>query len=153
MEYLLTVEEVERLKGKIVHLDQEAIAINSKINNLIREDEDFLNSGNYNILKKRVKIDIPNEIRNIRDKLNTVKVVSKEDYPFKAETVSVYSKVTLDYDGEIETYSVLPIYDDNITPGIMSCNSPIAQLILGKKKNDFVVCRGINVKIVDVEKI
>ena len=153
MEYLLTLEEAERLKGKITQLEQEAMDINSKISNLIRSNDDFFNSSNHNILKKRVSVDIPKEKRTILDRLNRVKIVSKDDYPFISETVSFFSKVTLDYDGEIETYSVLPVCEDNMVPNVMSCNSPIAKLIIGKKKSDYVECRGITVKILNVEEI
>lgn len=152
MEYLLRVEDVEKLKEKLNKLEEEATSISSEIKQSISEDRDFLNSDRYKILKTRLKAGIPHDKEKIENKLRNAKIVEDTDFSFDGVTVSVFTKVTLDYEGEIEQYSILPVVKDKMNDNIISSEAPIAKLILGKKVGDSVVQNGINVKIINVEK-
>lgn len=153
MEYLLKIEEVEKLKVKLKQLDEESTSISSEINESIREDREFLSSDRYRILKKRIKVDIPNEISKIEERLKHVKIISNNDFTFDGSTVSLYTKVTLDYEGEIETFSIVPIYEIDLENNQVSYNSPIARAIMGKKKGEKIRFGDILVTILNVEKI
>jgi len=153
MEYLLRPEEVEKLRGKIAKLEQEEANIYLKVKTLLKEDRDFVNSDEYKNLKRRREVDIPREIERIKEKLKHVTLVEDNKCEFDGVTVSLFTKVTLDYEGEIETYTIMPINELNVESGEISCNSPIAQCILGKKINDIICFNGMNVKIVNVEKV
>ena len=152
MEYLLRVEDVEKLKEKLIKLEEEATSISSEIKQSISEDRDFLNSDRYKILKTRLKAGIPHDKEKIENKLRNAKIVEDTAFYFDGVTVSVFTKVTLDYEGDIEQYSILPVVKDKINDNIISSEAPIAKLILGKKVGDSVVQNGINVKIINVEK-
>lgn len=152
MEYLLRVEEVEKLKEKVKLLKKEATSISSEINRLVREDADFFGSDKYRLMKYRVKITIPNKIKEIEEHLENVKIVSDNDVDFDGMTVSVFTKVTLDYEGEIELYSIVPTAENDSENSQISCNTPIAQAILGKKKGDKIKLGNTMVTIVNVEK-
>lgn len=152
MEYLLKVEEMEKLKNKLVQLDQEEISIASEINRLVREDREFLESDRYRILKKRIKVGIPAEKQKIKEKLKYAKIISDSDYNFDGTTVSLFTKVTLDYDGDTECFSIFPIFETNIETNQISLDAPIAQAILGKKKGDKIKFGNMTVTILDVEK-
>lgn len=152
MDYLLRPMEVEKLKGKITELEKEEAEISSKVKRLIEEDREFLRSEEYRILKRRIRIDIPNEKQKIKEKLKHIKLVDENDCDFDGVTVSVFTKVTLDYDGEIEKYKIVPLCESSTADDEISCNSPIAQRILGKKIGDVVNFNNMKVTIVDVEK-
>lgn len=152
MEYLLRVEDVEKLKGKLIKLEEEASSISSEIKQAISEDREFLNSDRYKILKTRIKVGIPHEKEKIENKLKKAKIIADTDFNFDGATVSMFTKVTLDYEGEIEVYSIFPVEEDNINENIISCEAPISKLILGKKIGDVVNHRGTKVKIINVEK-
>lgn len=152
MEYLLREEDVQKLKKKLTKLEEEEIAISSQIKQAISEDRDFLNSDRYKILKTRIKVGIPHEREKIKKKLINAKIINNDDFLFDGITVSIFTKVTLDYEGEIGTYYIFPVEKENINDNVIFSESPIARLILGKKVGDSVVHNGINVKIINVEK-
>ena len=152
MEYLLKVEEIEKLKSKLKLLDDEATSISSEINRLVREDREFLYSDRYKILKKRVMFGIPNEKKEIEEKLKHVKIISDSDCVFDGITISIFTKVTLDYEGEIESYTIVPTAENDSENNQISCNTPIAQAILGKKIGDKIKFGNTMVTILDVQK-
>jgi len=152
MEYLLRVEDVEKLKEKLIKLDEESASLSAELKQSISEDREFLSSDRYKILKTRIKFDIPSEKEKIQNKLKNAKIIKDDDFSFDGTTVSIFTKVTLDYEGEEEVYSIFPAGKYNINENIISCEAPISKLILGKKVGDIVNHNGINVKIINVEK-
>ena len=79
-------------------------------------------------------------------------MISDLDVNFDGKTVCVGVKVTLNYDGEKEIFSILPVSESNFEKGIVSCNAPIVEHIIGRKKGDVVMFNEITVEIIEIEK-
>jgi len=152
MNYVLTQKEVDKLRERLVQLDEESKKISLEMKELIENDRDAIDNNQYQLLKKRINVEIPHEKDDILKKLNDVTIVDDSDYTFDGETVSICTKVTLDYEGEIESLCIMPICENDLEKNWVKCDAPIAKLILGKKKGDVVRLRNINVKILNVEK-
>lgn len=153
MEYLLTKTELEKLENRLEELEREEAKLYSEMKEMAKEDNDCVGSFAYERLRQKLRFDIPAEKDRIKRKIVKAKIVENITDKFDGETVAIYTKVTLDYEGEKETFSILPVSENRYDEDVISCEAPIAEQILGKKKGDSILFNGINVKIVDVEKI
>lgn len=152
MDYVLTQKEVDKLKERLGQLDQESQKISFEMKEMLENDRDVVDNNQYQLLKKRINVEIPNEKDEILKKLSNVTIVDDSDYTFDGETVALCTKVTLDYEGEINSFCIMPIFENDFEKNWVKCDAPIAKLILGKKKGDVVKLRDMNVKILEVEK-
>lgn len=152
MEYLLTAEELEKLEGRKKELEKEEVEIVSKIERFARENEGYSDTFAYERLRRRLAYEIPEEKQRLCEKIANAKVISDLDVNFDGKTVCVGVKVTLNYDGEEEIFSILPVSESSFEKGIVSCNAPIVEHIIGRKKGDVVMFNGITVEIIEIEK-
>lgn len=153
MEYLLTKTELEKLENRLKELESEEAKIYSKMREMAKEDNDYLGSFTYERLRQELRVDIPAEKDRIKRKIAKAKIVEDIIDKFDGETVTIYTKVTLDYEGEKETFSILPVSESIYDEDIISCDAPIVEQILGKKKGESILFNETIVKIVNVEKI
>lgn len=152
MEYLLTAEELKKLEEREKEIEKEELDIISKIERFARENDSYLDSLGCERLRRRLTREIPEEKQRLREKISNAKVISDLDVKFDGKTVCVGVKVTLNYDGEEEIFSILPVSESNFEKGIVSCNAPIVEHIIGRKKGDIVMFNGITVEIIEIEK-
>ena len=152
MTILLTPEEYKKLVESEKELEKEADKIATLVKSIMDSDADFFNSTRYESLRRKLHIDIPRERERLRNKIASAKIIDKTEIEFDGLTVSIGTVVTLDYDGDIAKFTIMPICENEINEEVISCNTPIAQVILGKKKGDIVTFRDCAVKIIDVVK-
>lgn len=152
MDCLLTQKEVKRLEEKLIRLDEEGIEIVARMRKIVEEDSNVFENSEYQSLKRRLDNEIPTEKSYIQKKLKEAKIVDDSEFAFDGETVSICTKVTLDYEGDTDTFSIMPIYQNEPEKSWVNPDAPIAKLILGKKKGDVVRFRDMNVTILSVER-
>lgn len=152
MEYLLALEEIKKLKREEEKWLDRIIEVQEELLNIARDDPMFRTSVRYEYLDKELKFDIPKKLETIREMLQQAKVIDTSISEFDGETVCIGAKVKLDYDGEEEMYTILPVSENKLDSGVISCNTPIAQQVIGRKVGDSFRFRECNVKILSVEK-
>lgn len=153
MEYFLTSVELKKLEDRLRELDEIEAEIICEIRQLAEDDIYFADGLACERLRQKLNCEIPNERKQIKEKIKNAKIVENVDNEFDGKTVGIMTKVTLDYDGEVRSFSILPVSESDFEKGIVTCNTPIVQRILGKEKGDSVIFNEYNVTIVEVEKI
>jgi len=151
MAYVLTADEVKKLETKVKNLRKRKSDLKNEMIELTSNDPDFLMNSRYHYLKAKIECEIPSTISAITTKLRSATVIEKPEVNFDGETVMFGTKVTLDYEGEVEVISILPIAETDTERNIVSGDSPIAKLILGKKIGETVRLNNMDVKIINVE--
>ena len=153
MEYILTLEEFEKLNEKEEALLKEEREVCLKIKELAKENRNVFEDTEYQRLKHRISSEIPDRLSDIRHKKSTAKIIQNGNVEFDGMTVTIGTKVKLDYGDAIEEFTLLAICDSDFENNIISCNAPIARTIIGKKKGDIVPFMDGSVKILDVLKL
>ena len=153
MQYLLTREEYEKLQKKETELLDEKTTIRDRLKEIALLTSEYEDDVEYKSLKRKLESIIPTKIKQIREKMRVAKIIEHDTIQFDGETVTIGTKVFLDYGDETMELSILAIDEVDSDNGIISCNSPIAKVILGKKKGDIVKFLDSMVKIVDVSAI
>lgn len=153
MQYLLTREEYEKLQKKETELVDEKTSIRIRLKEIAFSISDFEEDPEYKSLKKKLDYIIPAKLKQIREKKKVAKIIEQDKIQFDGETVNIGTKVLLDYGDEEVEYCIMAVDTVDLKNNIISCNSPIAKLILGKKKGDTVKFLDATVKIVDVSAV
>lgn len=151
MEYLLMSLELKKLENRLEELETLEIKISEEMKQMAVEDSYCVDNPTYQRLRQKLKCEIPMERKCIKEKISNAKIVDNLSSNFDGETVSIGTKVTLDYDGIKETFTIMPVSEGDFEKEIVSCNAPIVKCILGKKKDDIVVFNGFHVKIIAIE--
>ncbi len=153
MQYLLTREEYERLEKKEMDLLDEKTSIRIRLKEIALSTSEFEEDQEYKLLMKKLDYIIPVKLKQIREKKRLAKIIEQDKIEFDGETVTIGTKVLLDYGDEQIEFSLMAIDEIDSDNGIISCNSPIAKVILGRKKGDTVKFLDGTVKIVEVSSI
>ena len=69
---------------------------------------------------------------------------------FNGTKVIIGSTVKLDFEGDICEYTILGSEEGDIDNGILSCEAPIAQAILGKQSGEEVEFNGCKIVIKEI---
>ena len=152
MDYLLTLKEIQNLSKRESDLLKEEKEINERLKE-ISDTSNFSATSEYQSLHRRLSKEIPQKLADIRHKKDIAKVIDESSIVFDGETVVIGTKVILDYGDEMEEFSIRAVYENDNKNKIVSCNSPIAQTVLGHKKGEDVLFMNGVVKIVDVVKV
>lgn len=90
---------------------------------------DFSENADYQQAKRRLRA-INNAITKIEYQLDHCEIIDTNQ---DADTVSIGHTVTLLIDGKQRTYTILGASETNPSRGIISHQSPIGQILIGKK--------------------
>lgn len=153
MQYLLTREEYDKLQKKEMELLDEKFSIKVRLKEIAVATSEFEEDLEYKALKRKLDYHIPLKLKQIKEKKRLAKIIEQDMIQFDGETVSIGTKVLLDYGDEKVEFSIMPINEIDSDNGIISCNSPIAKVILGKKKGDVVKFLDGTVTILEVSSI
>jgi len=103
---------------------------------------DFSENVEYQLAKGKLR-GINGAITRIQAQLNSAIVINQKG---SSSFVALGSKILVKVDGKEKHYEILGSSESNPEKGIISHNSPIAQLLLGKKAGDKV-----KLKLKDIE--
>jgi transcription elongation factor GreA len=137
-EYVITPEGLADLKSELELLRSRRLSeVDEKLNQARGSDvDDKDNNVKYEeALTERAFV--MSRITTLENVLNRVKVVQRDNH-YK-EIVNIGSRVTVRYeDGTMETYHVVGSAEVNLVQGQISNDSPVGQILMGKKKGDKV---------------
>ncbi|HMM43428.1 MAG TPA: transcription elongation factor GreA, partial [Thermomicrobiales bacterium] len=133
---LVTSDGLEQLKAEYDEL------VNVKRPELIRaiaaarEEGDLRENGGYHAARHDQTL-VEGRIRQLEQMLKRVEIID-EDAASNASTVRLGSTVTIDIDGDEETYTIVGAVEANPAEGRISNESPFGKALIGHRVGDAV---------------
>lgn len=127
----ITEEGLERLKGELDHLVTVRRPEIVKVIAAAREEGDLRENAGYDAARNDQAL-IERRIREVEDRIRRAVVID----PSQATSVQVGTTVTVDIEGEEETYTIVGAVEARPAQGRISNESPIGRALLGHKVGD-----------------
>jgi transcription elongation factor GreA len=132
----ITEEGLERLKSELDQLVSVRRPAIIKAIAAAREEGDLRENAGYDAARHDQAM-TERRIREIEDRIRRAVVID----PTKATSVQVGTTVTINIDGEDETYTIVGAIEAKPAQGKISNESPIGKALLGRKVGDVVDIR------------
>ncbi len=146
----ITAEGLERLKGELEHLTTVRRPEIVKAIAAAREEGDLRENAGYDAARHDQAMN-ERRITDIEDRIRRAVIID----PTKATSVQVGTTVTIDIDGEEETYTIVGAIEAKPAQGKISNESPIGKALLGRKVGDVVDIRTpasvLNARVVSLD--
>ncbi len=154
MEYYVTREGLKKLYNEIGMQDAIHDELEKEMGKSVKRDNDLRENPEYMQLRVKAMYGIPQEKRNLVLKYNNAVIIEEtpEYINWNGETVIRKCDIKIDYNGEIEEYSILGSNEGNLLEGILSCESPLVKALLGKKVGETILFNNEPVTVLLVEK-
>lgn len=125
-----------------------AMGVSDSMDSDLRENAEFME------LRVKAMYTLPNRKRSLYEKLKSrVIIEDMEEYKnFDGKTVIMGSVVTLQIDGDIETYTILGTDEGDINKDILAENAALTQAIMSHKVGDTIPFNDMEIKILDIRK-
>ncbi|HLT21418.1 MAG TPA: transcription elongation factor GreA [Thermomicrobiales bacterium] len=132
----ITEEGLERLKAELEHLTTIRRPAIIKAIAAAREEGDLRENAGYDAARHDQAMN-ERRIMEIEDRIRRAVVIDQSG----ATSVQVGTMVTIDIDGEEETYTIVGAVEARPAEGRISNESPIGKALLGRKVGDVVDIR------------
>ncbi|MGI6590291.1 MAG: transcription elongation factor GreA [Eggerthellaceae bacterium] len=137
-EYVLTKEGKKQLEDELAYLEKDKRAEVGERIRVAREFGDISENSEYDDAKNESAM-LETRIAEINRILSEATVV---EGPVDKDTVSIGSKVTLDWVGKERTFTIVGAAESDISVGKISNESPVGAALIGHKKGDKVKATG-----------
>lgn len=155
MKYYITKSGYEKLYAEYLEVDTEIAQTNKMMGESVKRDNDLRENPEFMELRVKVMYELPAKKKSLWDKWNAAIVIEDtEEYKnFDGKTVIRGSVVKINMDDEECEYQIKGTDEGNINEDILSCETPLAQAILGKKVGEKLEFNNMKIEILAVEKI
>lgn len=145
----------EKLYEKCQNIEKEIFKCQKGMGESAKRDNDLRENPEYMELRVKLMYVLPEQKRKVNERYdNAIIIEDTEEYKsFDGATVIKGSKVEVLFDGEKETYTILGNSEGNLDKNILSCNAPIAEILLGRRVGDIVNFNNVKVEILSVKKV
>ncbi len=131
---VLTKKGLEKLQLELTDLkENKRKEVRERIKTA-KEYGDLSENSEYQDAKEQQAF-IEGRIQELENMIKKVKVINKKK---DLSEVSVGDKVTMEIEGDKEVYEIVGVNESDPASGKISCESPIANSLLGHKVNDRV---------------
>ncbi len=154
MEYI-TRKGYEKLYQDFLQMESKIIEAHKKMGESAKRDNDLRENSEYMDLRVQAMYSLPEKRKQLFQRYQTAIIIEEtDDYKkFDGTKVIIGSKVQLIFDGYEEEYTILGNEEGNLDEDIISCESPLAQVLIGKKVGETIDFNGISIKIISVKRI
>jgi transcription elongation factor GreA-like protein/transcription elongation GreA/GreB family factor len=144
-----TEEGYRKVRGKIEHLGTVEVVENAREIEAARAHGDLRENSEYKCaLERRNRLQA--ELKSLSDQFNRARLITADD--ISTDTVSVGTRVSIQSkNGDTATYTILGPWDADPSANILSAESRLAQLLLGKKIGSRVEIKGENAVVKRIE--
>lgn len=153
--YYVTINGYQKLYQEIIMQDTLHNNIEKEMGISVKRDSDLRENPEYMEFRVKAMYSIPNKKRELLQKYQSAVIIENtEEYiNWDRNTIIRMCEVTLDYDGDIETYTILGSNEGDISQNIIACDSPLVTALLGKKINDEIIFNGFKIKILSINMV
>ncbi len=152
MKYLISKKGYKNLEKSLSEIDDEIIKTQRKMGESVKKDNDLRENPEFMDLRVKAMYTLPSEKENVIKMINNA-IIIEDTAEFKnAENTAVYigSTVKIDFDGEVEEFTILGSNEGDLTNNILSCDSPLAQKLINRKIGEEFYFRNMKIKILEI---
>lgn len=152
MKYLISKKGYKNLEKSLSEIDDEIIKTQRKMGESVKKDNDLRENPEFMDLRVKAIYTLPSEKENVIKMINNA-IIIEDTAEFKnAENTAVYigSTVKIDFDGEVEEFTILGSNEGDLTNNILSCDSPLAQKLINRKIGEEFYFRNMKIKILEI---
>ena len=144
--YFISKKGYETKYNEFLNVDNEIIETNREMGESAKRDNDLRENQEFMQLRVKAMYELPQKKERLRLCCENAIIIEDMDEfkNFDGTKVIIGSTVKLDFEGDICEYTILGSEEGDIDNGILSCEAPIAQAILGKQSGEeveFNVCK------------
>lgn len=154
--YYITKAGFQQLYEDYLNVDNEINEANKMMGESVKRDNDLRENPEFMELRVKAMYELPAKKQTLWNKYNSATIIEEtEEYlQFNGKTVIRGSKVKLNFDGEdICEYEIKGADEGDINNGILSCEAPMARALLGKQLGTVVEFNGMNIEILEIERL
>lgn len=143
------------LEDRIDKVEKEIIETYKQMGESTKIDNDLRENPEYNDLQNKVSYKLPLEKKQLKETLNNALIIEEQDFykNFNGNEVVIGTRVTLLYNGNKETYSIVGYGEEDPFENIISYNCDFAINLIGKKINEEYKYKNACIKVLDVKLI
>lgn len=152
--YWITRKGYKKLYEEYCNIDAEIAKVNLQIGESAKRDADLRENPEFMSLRVKAMYELPAQKRELWNRYENAAIIEEsEAYKnFDGNTVIIGSVVTIDFDGDIEEYTILGNAEGDIDTNILSCGAPISEALLGHVVGDSVIFNAMTMKILKVKR-
>ena len=132
----LTLEKLNELKLKLDRLKKQQPALAEEVHRLAQLGDLSENAG-YQIAKGRLR-GVNDQITQLEDRINRAVIISPQS---GSVVVQLGSQVTVEIDGQRQTFTILGSAETDPSKGIISHNSPIGSALIDSQVGETVIVK------------
>ena len=153
--YFISKKGYEIKYNEFLNVDNEIIETNREMGESAKRDNDLRENQEFMQLRVKAMYELPQKKERLRLCCENAIIIEDMDEfkNFDGTTVIIGSTVKLDFEGDICEYTILGSEEGDIDNGILSCEAPIAQSILGKRKGEEIEFNGCKIVIREIMKL
>lgn len=154
--YYITKAGYQQLYEDYLNVDNEITAANKMMGESVKRDNDLRENPEFMELRVKAMYELPAKKQTLWDKYSSAIIIEEtEEYlQFDGKSVIRGSKVKLNFDGEdICEYQIRGSDEGNLDNGILSCDAPMAQALLGNKLGTVVKFNGMSIEILKIDRV
>jgi transcription elongation GreA/GreB family factor len=153
--YYVTYEGYQKLVDEIQLQDKLYSDIEKEMGNSAKRDNDLRENPEYMELRVKAMYGIPAKKKELLQQYQSAVIIEEtpEYINWDGETVIRKCTITIDYDGDVLTYTILGENEGDIMNGFLSCEAALVQALLGKKVGEQITFNGCIIKILSVKKV
>ena len=155
MKYYITRDGYNKLYEEYLNIDNEIMETNKLMGESVKRDNDLRENPEFMELRVKVMYELPAKKKSLWDKWNTAIVIEDtEEYKNFDSTIVIRGCIVkINIDDEECEYQIKGSEEGNIDEDILSCDAPLAQVLLGKKVGEKIVFNDMKIEIFSVERI
>lgn len=153
--YFISKKGYEIKYNEFLNVDNEIIETNREMGESAKRDNDLRENQEFMQLRVKAMYELPQKKERLRLCCENAIIIEDMDEfkNFDGSKVIIGSTVKLDFEGDICEYTILGSEEGDIDNGILSCEAPIAQSILGKRKGEEIEFNGCKIVIKEIMKL
>ena len=153
--YYVTIEGYKKLCDEIDLQDVLHDEVEKEMGRSVKRDNDLRENPEYMELRVKAMYGIPTKKKELLMKYQSAEIIeqTKEYLDWDEKTVIRKCIVTIDYEGDVETYTILGANEGDIDNNILSCESPLVLALLGLKEGETTYFNGSKIKVLSVKRV
>lgn len=154
--FYITRAGYKQLYEDYLNVDNEITEANKMMGESVKRDNDLRENPEFMELRVKAMYELPAKKQTLWDKYSSAIIIEEtEEYQkFDGKTVIRGCKVKLDFDDEgICEYQIKGSDEGDLSSDILSCDAPMAKALLGKQLGTVVEFNGMNIEILEIERL
>ncbi len=152
---LISRAGLEKLKAEYEAIDAEIQRTINEMGESAKRDNDLRENPEFMELRVKAMHELPAKKENLRCRIQDAVVIeeTREYKEFDGTTVIPGTSVTFTMEGAEKKFTILGCKEDDFKNGILACDAPLAEAMIGKHVGDKFSFNSRAIVIKNVEKI